>query len=84
MIENSLRNGRLIEFAIVAPAVDVIADKLSHRGTRDHVAREMAARTDSSDNHRGGQAIRNDWDDSRVRILMSYHGGQRPSANCMS
>src|ERR1035441_3865142 len=85
MVENFLRNGPfLIEVAVVPPAIHVIADKPSHSRPRHDIAWKVLPRAHPSHHHGGSEAIGQNRDDPRMRILVGDHRGQGPRIDGVS
>src|SRR6266699_2250530 len=85
VVENFLRDGRfVIQFAIMAVAVDIIADEPAHGGARHYVTGEMLTRADPCHHYRGSESIGNYWNNQRMWILVGHHRSQRPCTDCVS
>ncbi len=73
----------LVQFTVMPPAVDIIADEPTHGRTRHHIAREVLPRSDSRDHHCGSQSVRQDRYNQGVPVLVRNHRRQCPRIDGM-
>src|ERR1035437_2513743 len=77
MVENFLRNGPfLVGVAFVPPPIHVVADKPPHGRPRHDIAGKVLPCAYSSHHHGGSEAIGQNRNNPRVRILVGDHRGK--------
>src|ERR1022692_2125821 len=85
MVENFLRNGPfLVEVAVVPPAIHVVTDKPSHGRPRHDIAGKVLPCAHPSHHHGRSEAIGQNRNDPRMRILVGDHRGQCPRIDGVS